>query len=249
MIIILGLVVLIAAVVIAWPASRQPRRRHDLVHPFAVFGYHVTGSNGRLFLYGIVVGVIGVAGLSLLLAGAAHLARPPRPAAVPPGDGHCQPGPRPPPRPARERPRVHGKRSERRHAPASPIPAPTTAAEAGCSGTGSLPSRAHPMSPSTRPHRSATDERQQPYECGRAASPSRRDSGSPRTGQGDAHAGRPCPGIVTAVCVHVQSAGTGRPPACAARQTGQARTAKGAIRRRFRQLRSEMRRADGNRSA
>ena len=45
------------------------------MHPFAVFGYHVTGSNGRLFLYGIVVGVIGVAGLSLLLAGARRTSR------------------------------------------------------------------------------------------------------------------------------------------------------------------------------
>jgi hypothetical protein len=26
---------------------------HELVHPFAVLGYHVTGSEGRLFLYGI----------------------------------------------------------------------------------------------------------------------------------------------------------------------------------------------------
>jgi hypothetical protein len=35
----------------------------------------VTGSNGRLFLYGIVVGAIGMAGLSLLLAGARRTSR------------------------------------------------------------------------------------------------------------------------------------------------------------------------------
>jgi hypothetical protein len=48
---------------------------HALTHGFAVFGYHVTGSTGTLFLYGIVVGAIGVAGLSLLLAGARRTAR------------------------------------------------------------------------------------------------------------------------------------------------------------------------------
>jgi hypothetical protein len=48
---------------------------HALAHPFAVFGYHVTGSTGTLFLYGIVVGAIGLAGLSLLLAGARRTSR------------------------------------------------------------------------------------------------------------------------------------------------------------------------------
>jgi hypothetical protein len=43
---------------------------HTLTDDFAVFGYHVTGSTGVLFLYGIVVGGIGIAGLALLLAGA-----------------------------------------------------------------------------------------------------------------------------------------------------------------------------------
>jgi hypothetical protein len=40
-----------------------------------VFGYHVTGSTGMLFLYGIVVGAIALAGLSLLLAGARRTSR------------------------------------------------------------------------------------------------------------------------------------------------------------------------------
>ena len=76
MIIILGLIVLIAAVVIGVAGVLVNRGgAHALVHPFAVFGYHVTGSTGRLFLYGIVVGAIGVAGLSLLLAGARRTSR------------------------------------------------------------------------------------------------------------------------------------------------------------------------------
>ena len=39
-----------------------------------MFGYHVTGSTGTLFLYGIVVGAAGL-GLSLLLAGARRTSR------------------------------------------------------------------------------------------------------------------------------------------------------------------------------
>jgi hypothetical protein len=76
MIIILGLVVLVAAVVIGVAGVLVNHGSdHALVHPFAVFGYHVTGSTGSLFLYGIVVGAIGVAGLSLLLAGARRTSR------------------------------------------------------------------------------------------------------------------------------------------------------------------------------
>jgi hypothetical protein len=48
---------------------------HALTHQFAVFGYHVTGSTGQLFLYGIVVGVIAMAGLSVLLAAARRTSR------------------------------------------------------------------------------------------------------------------------------------------------------------------------------
>jgi hypothetical protein len=40
-----------------------------------VFGYHVTGTTGTLFLYGIVVGALALLGLSLLLAGARRTSR------------------------------------------------------------------------------------------------------------------------------------------------------------------------------
>jgi len=74
--IIMGLIVLIAAVVVGVAGVLVNRgHSHALVHQFAVFGYHVTGSTGRLFLYGIVVGAIGVVGLSLLLAGARRTSR------------------------------------------------------------------------------------------------------------------------------------------------------------------------------
>src|SRR5579859_3946861 len=76
MIIIIGLVILVAAVVagVAGVLSNGGSG-HALTHPFAVFGYHVTGSTGTLFLYGIVVGALGLLGLSLLLAGARRTSR------------------------------------------------------------------------------------------------------------------------------------------------------------------------------
>ena len=76
MIIIIGLVILIAAVVagLAGVLSNSGSG-HALAHPFAVLGYHVTGSTGTLFLYGIVVGALALLGLSLLLAGARRTSR------------------------------------------------------------------------------------------------------------------------------------------------------------------------------
>jgi hypothetical protein len=76
MIIIIGLVILIAAVVVGVVGVlSNSGSGHALTHHFAVFGYHVTGSAGTLFLYGIVVGALGLLGLSLLLAGARRTAR------------------------------------------------------------------------------------------------------------------------------------------------------------------------------
>jgi hypothetical protein len=74
--IILGLVILIAAVVIGVAGVlTNSGDGHILTQGFAVFGYHVTGSTGTLFLYGAVVGAAGVLGLGLLLAGARRTAR------------------------------------------------------------------------------------------------------------------------------------------------------------------------------
>ncbi len=76
MIVIIGLVVLVAAVLIGvigvFANSGNP---HTLTDHFEVLGYHVTGSTGVLFLYGIVVGGLGIAGLGLLLTGARRTAR------------------------------------------------------------------------------------------------------------------------------------------------------------------------------
>ena len=57
MIIIIGLVILIAAVVAGVAGVlTNSGSGHPLTGHFAVLGYHVTGSTGTLFLYGIVVG-------------------------------------------------------------------------------------------------------------------------------------------------------------------------------------------------
>jgi hypothetical protein len=76
MFIILGLVVLVAAVVVGVAGVLTNRgNAHLLTRPFSVFGYHVHGSTGRLFLYGIIVGGVAVFGLSLLLSAARHTSR------------------------------------------------------------------------------------------------------------------------------------------------------------------------------
>jgi hypothetical protein len=76
MIVILGLIILLAAVIIGVVGVlSNGGHAHALPHGFAVFGYHVTGSTGTLFLAGIVVGAAAMAGLSLLLAGARRTSR------------------------------------------------------------------------------------------------------------------------------------------------------------------------------
>jgi len=75
MIVILGLIILVAAVVAGVAGVLSNGGSGHAVTHFAVFGYHVTGSTGTLLLYGIVLGAVGLFGLSLLLAGARHTSR------------------------------------------------------------------------------------------------------------------------------------------------------------------------------
>jgi hypothetical protein len=75
MIVILGLVILLAAGIAgAAGVLANGGHAHAVTH-FAVFGYHVTGSTGTLFLYGIVTGALAITGLCLLLAGARRTSR------------------------------------------------------------------------------------------------------------------------------------------------------------------------------
>lgn len=76
MIVIVGLVILVASVLIGLVGVlANGGNAHALTDNFAVFGYHVTGSTGLLFLYGIAVGAAGLAGLAILLGGARRTAR------------------------------------------------------------------------------------------------------------------------------------------------------------------------------
>jgi hypothetical protein len=74
MIIILGLIILVAAIVVGVAGVFGNGGTHGLAHGFSVLGYHVT-SSGTVFLYGIVVGAVALFGLWLLLAGARHTSR------------------------------------------------------------------------------------------------------------------------------------------------------------------------------
>ena len=76
MFVVLGLVILVAAVVVGVAGVfNNVGSGHTLTHGFSLFGYHVTGSTGALFLYGIVVGAAAMLGLGLLLAGARRTSR------------------------------------------------------------------------------------------------------------------------------------------------------------------------------
>jgi hypothetical protein len=76
MIVILGLVILVVAAVAGVGAVLgNSGHAHALTSDFSILGYHVTGSTGTLFLYGIVVGAVGMLGLSILLGGARRTSR------------------------------------------------------------------------------------------------------------------------------------------------------------------------------
>jgi hypothetical protein len=76
MIVILGLIILaVAAIVGVAGVLGNADTAHALTHDFSVFGYHVTGSTGSLFLFGLVVGAVAMLGLALLLAGARRTSR------------------------------------------------------------------------------------------------------------------------------------------------------------------------------
>ena len=75
MIVIVGLVVLLVAVIVGFMGVlTNAGPTHPLTENFSVFGYHVTGSTGTLFLFGIVVGAVAMLGLCVLLAGARRTA-------------------------------------------------------------------------------------------------------------------------------------------------------------------------------
>jgi hypothetical protein len=74
MIVILGLIILVAALIAGVAGVLGNGGTHGLAGGFSVLGFHVTGS-GTIFLYGIAVGAIALFGLWLLLTGARRTAR------------------------------------------------------------------------------------------------------------------------------------------------------------------------------
>jgi hypothetical protein len=75
MIVIIGLVVLLVAVIVGFlGVLNNAGAAHPLSENFSVLGYHVTGSTGTLFLFGMVIGALAMLGMSVLLAGAKRTA-------------------------------------------------------------------------------------------------------------------------------------------------------------------------------
>ncbi|WP_431683321.1 hypothetical protein [Kitasatospora sp. KL5] len=73
---LLGLLVLVAAAVVAVAGIfTNTGAAHELTNSFSVFGHHMTGSTGTLFLFGVIVGAAGMLGLGLLLTGARRSSR------------------------------------------------------------------------------------------------------------------------------------------------------------------------------
>ena len=76
MVVISGLVVLLVAVIVGFTGVlNNAGAAHPLTENFSVLGYHVTGSTGTLFLFGIMIGALAMLGMSVLLAGANRTAR------------------------------------------------------------------------------------------------------------------------------------------------------------------------------
>src|SRR5512135_3913367 len=66
----LGLLLLAAAAVVALVGVlANVGGAHALNSDFSMFGYHLHGSTGQLLLIGIIVGAVGMLGLTMLLAG------------------------------------------------------------------------------------------------------------------------------------------------------------------------------------
>jgi len=74
--IVIGFILLIAAVIVGAAAvSANIGIANTLPNGFGVFGHYFTGSTGMLFIGGIVVGAVGMLGLSLTFGGSWRSAR------------------------------------------------------------------------------------------------------------------------------------------------------------------------------
>jgi hypothetical protein len=74
MLVIGGLIVLLAAAIVEIVGVPSNAGAGHPLTDFSVFGYHLTGSTGTLFLFGIAVGAVASLGLCLLPAAARRTA-------------------------------------------------------------------------------------------------------------------------------------------------------------------------------
>jgi hypothetical protein len=70
MLVIIGSIALLIALLVAVVGVLSNAGPDHPLSPFSVLGYHVTGSTGALFLFGIIVGAVALLGLGALVAGA-----------------------------------------------------------------------------------------------------------------------------------------------------------------------------------
>ena len=75
MLVIVGVIVLLVAAILAIVGVPSNAGGGPPADRFSVFGYHLTGSTGTLFLFGIAVGAVASLGLCLPLAGAPSASR------------------------------------------------------------------------------------------------------------------------------------------------------------------------------
>ena len=83
--ILLGLLLLavaVAVVIAVVGVLSNIGSSHLLTRSFEIFGYHITGSTGRLLLIGVILGAAGMLGSNLLLAGLGRGIKPGSPPAV-----------------------------------------------------------------------------------------------------------------------------------------------------------------------
>ena len=72
----LGLLLLAAAAIVALVGVlANVGGAHALNSDFSLFGYHLHGSTGQLLLIGVIVGAVGMLGLTMLLAGLGRISR------------------------------------------------------------------------------------------------------------------------------------------------------------------------------
>lgn len=74
MVVIVGSVALLIALIVTVAGVLSNAGPDHPLSPFSVLGYHLTGSTGTLFLFGIVVGAVASLAIFMLVTGALRTA-------------------------------------------------------------------------------------------------------------------------------------------------------------------------------